>query len=211
MNKIIAQSIYDDLKKVIANPKCELDYNNMYELIIAVILSAQCTDKRVNIVTKQLFLKYPTVQDLAQADIFDVISIIKPLGFFNMKAKNIIACANDIVANYNGQVPNDMEELIKLHGVGRKTASVVLAEGYKMPAIAVDTHVNRVSNRIGLSNSKNVLDTEKMLKKWYKKEDWANVHSTLLLYGRYYCTAHKPQCHSCLIKDRCKYCNENSK
>lgn len=207
MKKSIAQSIYKDLSGVIQDPRCELNYKNMYELIIAVILSAQCTDKRVNMVTVDLFKKYPTVYDLAHADQNDVIDIIRSLGFFNTKSKNIISCAKDIVDRFGGQVPSNMEDLVTLSGVGRKTASVVMAEGYKKPAVAVDTHVNRVANRIGLSTSQNVKNTEESLKALFDSSEWARLHSTLLLYGRYYCTARNPKCDTCVIKDRCKYFN----
>lgn len=199
------KEIYEILSNIIDNPKCELKYNNMYELIIAVILSAQCTDSRVNLVTKDLFAKYPTVYDLAEANENDVRGIIHSLGFYSSKAKNIISCAKGIVERYGGKVPNTLEELITLSGVGRKTASVVLSEGYKIPAIAVDTHVLRVSDRLNLSDKYDPVVTENNLKHKFDENLWCDLHTRLVLFGRYYCTSRNPKCDNCKLKKYCRY------
>ncbi len=197
--------IYNELKKIITNPVCELQHDNTFQLLIAVMLSAQCTDKRVNSITPKLFELLPTPEDFVQTDIEIIENIIKPCGFYQNKAKNIKNCCKKLVEVYNGQVPSTMEELLTLDGVGRKTASVVLAVGFGIPAIAVDTHVQRVSNRIGLVSTNNVVDTEKKLKQLYKAKDWAQLHHTLLLYGRYYCKARNPQCEHCVVAQYCQY------
>lgn len=200
--------IIDYLKQKFPTPRCELNYKNMFELLIAVMLSAQCTDKRVNNVTPCLFEKYPTAEDLANADIEDVKNIIKSCGMFNTKAKNIISCSKKLVSDYNGVVPSTIEELSGLDGVGRKTASVVLCEGFKIPAMPVDTHIFRISRRLGISQSNNVTGVENDLKKSFDKSEWADLHLRLVLFGRYYCKAVKPMCEDCLLKDICKYYSE---
>ncbi len=209
MDRIVAKDIYKDLCELIPDAKCELNYSNMYELIIAVILSAQCKDARVNEITPILFSKYPRVEDLAQANISDVAKIIKPLGFYSTKSKNIVECAKGIVDRFHSIVPDTLDDLVTLPGVGRKTASVVLAEGYKLPAIPVDTHVQRVSFRLGLSESNNVRVTEEALKSLYEKSIWGDVHTRILLFGRYYCTSRNPKCSECKFKDICKYYKAN--
>ena len=196
--------ILDYLKKLFPNSRCELNYSTVFQLLIAVILSAQCTDKRVNSVTGELFNKYPTPDKLASADITDVENIIKVCGMFHQKAKNIIACSQKLLSLYNGEVPKTIEELTMLDGVGRKTASVVLCEGYNLPAMPVDTHVFRVSNRLGLSNGKDVLKVEEDLKTLYNKSEWTSLHFRLVLFGRYYCKAIKPECENCGLKKFCE-------
>lgn len=203
MNNI--EQIYNILKDLIKEPKSELKYNNNFELIIAVLLSAQCTDKRVNLVTPKLFEKYGTCYDLANANIDEVEDIIKPCGFYHNKAKNIIELSKKLVDNFNGEVPSTLEELITLNGVGRKTANVVLAVAFNKPAIAVDTHVHRVSNRLGLSKSQDVYKIEQDLMKLFNKEDWAEAHHLLLLFGRYYCKSQNPMCGECKLKEYCAY------
>lgn len=197
--------IYSTLKNLIKEPKSELNYNNAFQLIIAVLLSAQCTDKRVNLITPKLFEKYKTPNDLANAKIEDVENIIKSCGFYHNKANNIIELSKKLVKDFNGEVPNNLDDLVKLNGVGRKTANVVLAIWFNVPAIAVDTHVHRVSNRLGLSNSNDVVKIEKDLMKQFNKEDWAELHHLLLLFGRYYCKSQNPKCKDCQFKDFCKY------
>ena len=196
--------IIDELNKLFPDAKCELEFNNPYTLLVSVILSAQCTDKRVNMVTPKLFEKYPTVFDLAKANQGDVEELIKPCGFYVNKAKNIINCSKQIVEKYKGAVPNKLEDLISLSGVGRKTANVVLSTAYNIPAIAVDTHVFRVSNRIGIASADNVDDCEKQLMQNFPKEKWLNLHQCLVLFGRYICKAQKPACENCVFKDICK-------
>jgi len=180
--------------------KCELDYTNLYELIIAVALSAQTTDVRVNIVTKELFKAYPDCYSLAKASYYDVLNIIKSVGLSNTKSKNIIALANELVNRFDGKVPHTMEELITLPGVGRKTSNVVLAEGFGIPAIAVDTHVARIANRLGFSNSEDVLKIEQDLMNQIEKEKWHQTHHMLIFFGRYFCKAKNPNCEECPFK-----------
>lgn len=197
--------ILETIRELFPNASCELKYNNPFELLIAVVLSAQTTDKRVNIVTEELFSKYNSCYELANADYNDVYNIIKPLGLAKNKTKNIIDLSKILYSSYDGVVPNTREELIKLPGVGRKTANAVLIEGFRIPAIAVDTHVSRVSNRLGLSNSDNVLIIEEDLMKQYSKDEWYFVHHGLLFFGRYFCLSQNPKCNECKLKDICNY------
>ena len=203
--------IINTLRNIITEPICELDFSNNFELLIAVILSAQCTDKRVNMVTKELFKVYDTPEKLASAKLKDVEKIIKPCGFYNNKSKNIIECSKQLVQSFGGQVPSDMDELMSLKGVGRKTANVVRAVGYKIPALAVDTHVFRVSNRLGLANSDNVNMVERQLMDNIPKSDWIDVHHMLILFGRYYCKAISPKCEACPLKKYCNFVKESRK
>jgi len=185
------------------NSVTELNYKNIFELLIAVMLSAQCTDKRVNIITPKLFEKYPTPQDLANANIEDVKEIIKSCSFYNNKAKNLIGMAKMLVQNYDGKVPLDQKELVKLPGVGQKTANVVLIEATNANLMAVDTHVFRVAHRLGLSNKKTALETEKDLSKKFKT-NLHQLHQGMVLFGRYICKATKPKCDKCFLKEFCK-------
>ena len=195
------------LNKLFAQPRCELNFKNNFELIVAVVLSAQCTDKRVNLVTPKLFEQYPTAKDLSKAKQKDVIAIIHSLGFYNNKSKNIINLSKDLCSRFNGEVPNNFDDLVSLSGVGRKTANVVLAVAYSQDAIAVDTHVFRVSNRLGIK-SKNPLECELKLQKMFNKKDWSNLHYLLVLFGRYYCKAINPQCETCKLQNICEYYNK---
>ena len=202
MNKIV-----DYLDELIPNPKCELNYNKDYELLLATMLSAQTTDKRVNEVTSILFKKYDSLAKLRQAKIEDIINIIRPIGTFNKKANNVIEIAKKL-ENVGDIVPNDREFLESLPGVGRKTANVVLSNIYNKQCIAVDTHVHRVSIRLGIANKNDdVLITEKKLTKKFKDYDLCRIHHQLVLFGRYYCKASNPSCNSCKLKDICKYKN----
>ena len=199
------KEIFDYLEELIVDPKCELNYNKDYELLIAVMLSAQTTDKRVNIVTKELFSKYPSLEDLAKSDIEDIKKIIKPVGTFNIKAKNVISISQSLLKDYNGKVPNNREYLESLSGVGRKTTNVVLAILYNEPCIAVDTHVSRVSKRLKIANKNdNVLTIEKKLMKKFNKTELLKLHHQLLLFGRYHCKAISPLCDKCKLKDICR-------
>lgn len=192
------------LDELFPNPKCELNYNNDYELLIAIVLSAQSTDKRVNSVTDILFSKYNSLKTLKKASLEELESIIRPVGSFRRKASYIKNIATIIDDSYNGVVPKDRDLLIKLPGVGRKTANVFLGEFYNIPAIAVDTHVERVSKRLKLASRKDdVLKIEKKLEKCFSKEDWAKRHLQLVLFGRYFCKAIKPECKNCKLKDIC--------
>ncbi|MBP3630192.1 MAG: endonuclease III [Clostridia bacterium] len=191
--------------------KCELDYSSNYELLVAVILSAQCTDKRVNIVTKELFEVANTPEKMLLLGEEKLKHIIKPCGFYNNKAKNIISASKDLVSSYHSVVPNTREELMKLSGVGEKTASVVLAVAFGVPAIAVDTHVFRLSKRLKLANKKTPTETMHALEKLLPKAMWSDGHFALVLHGRYVCKAIKPNCGECLINDKCPSFNKIKK
>ena len=196
MNKI-----FNYLDELIPNPKCELNYNKDYELLIAVMLSAQTTDKKVNEVTKVLFSKYKTLDELRNANLNDIKNIIRPLGSYNKKASNVI----EISKRLNDSIPNDREFLESLPGVGRKTTNVVLGELYNVPCIAVDTHVDRVSKRLGLADSfDTVIEVEEKLNKLIPDNDKVKGHKQLVLFGRYYCKAINPECSNCKLKDICK-------
>lgn len=197
MNKI-----FEYLDEIIPNPKCELNYTKDYELLLAVMLSAQTTDKRVNEVTNILFKKYDTLKKLSQADMNDIKNIIKSIGTFNKKASNIIEISKKILEI--GYVPNDRIYLENLPGVGRKTTNLVLSTLYNEPYIAVDTHVTRVTNRLGIVNTKDVLEIEKILYKKIPKERLNKTHHQLVLFGRYYCKAISPKCENCKLKHICK-------
>jgi len=193
----------------LGNAKSELDYKNHFELLIAVILSAQSTDKTVNTVTKKLFLNAPTPEDFLLLGQSKLQSIIKPVGLSPTKSKNIISTCQILIKKYKGKIPNNREELEYLPGVGRKTANVVLNEGFGYATIAVDTHVFRVSNRTGLAIGKNVLDTEKELLR-VTPEKWAkNAHRYLILHGRYVCKARSFDCKQCVINKECEYPEKN--
>ena len=196
---------YKILDYYIPNPKCELDYNKDYELLIATVLSAQCTDKRVNLVTKDLFNKYD-IFSLSKANKKDIEKIIKPCGSFVKKSEYIIEIAKSLVLNYQGKIPNNRAYLESLKGVGRKTCNVVLKNIYDEPCIPVDTHVNRVAVRLGLANEEDTPNViEAKLMKEIPKEKWNKVGEQILLFGRYFCKSINPCCDDCKFKDRCKY------
>lgn len=187
----------------------ELQFENPYQLLVAVILSAQCTDKRVNMTTPALFQRFPTPQDMANATVDEIYSYIKSISYPNNKAKNLLGMAQALVCDFNGIVPDNLEDLQKLPGVGRKTANVMMAVAFDQPAMPVDTHVFRVANRIGLThNSKNVLDTEKTLVAHLPSKVLSKAHHWLILHGRYVCLARKPKCEECGITGICDYCNK---
>lgn len=190
-------------------PKVELNYKTDIELIVAVILSAQCTDKRVNEVTKELFRKYCTVKDFAQANQEDFERDIHSCGFYHNKATSIINMARIVIKDFGGVIPDTIDDLVKLPGVGRKTANVFLAEFFGKPAIAVDTHVIRVSGRLGLTQSKNPDVIERDLAKLVDEQNWRLVNLYLVLFGRYKCKAVKPQCNACKVKKYCLYCKSD--
>ncbi|MDD3946582.1 MAG: endonuclease III [Clostridia bacterium] len=196
--------IYNKLATMHPDAKCELDYTTPFELLVAVILSAQCTDKRVNLATKKLFEVYNKPEQYAALSLEDLKPYIFSCGFYNNKAKNIIAMSQSLVKNFGGEVPSTIEELTTLGGVGRKTASVVLGTVFGIPAIAVDTHVFRVSHRLGLSYGKTPDKVEEDLRNLFPKEKWVKLHSYLVFHGRYVCHAQKPDCASCLLKDNCE-------
>ena len=182
----------------------ELHYRNLYELLVAVMLSAQCTDKRVNVITPALFEKYPDIPSLANADLDDVIELIRTCSFFNNKAKNLIKMAQMVMEKYDGTIPLDEKELVKLPGVGQKTAHVVMIEYTQANLMAVDTHVFRVAHRLGLTDAKTVEGTEKDLVEKFKT-DLHRIHQAMVLFGRYICTAKNPKCDTeCFLTDLCK-------
>ena len=184
----------------------ELHFQNEYQLLVAVMLSAQCTDKRVNLVTPALFEAYPTVVDLADSTAEKVYTYIRSISYPNSKAEHLVAMAKRVVEVYNGEIPNTREELQTLAGVGRKTANVVLAVWWNQPTMAVDTHIFRVANRIGLTkNAKNPFDSEKQLTKYLPQHIIPKAHHWLLLHGRYTCQARKPKCDQCGLKSICRY------
>ncbi len=190
---------------MIPNPRCELEYKKDYELLIATILSAQTTDKKVNEVTKVLFSKYD-IYSLARANLKDIESILKPIGTYKRKAEYITKTAQRLVNDYKGIVPNNRCYLESLPGVGRKVCNVVLANLFDEEVIAVDTHVERVAKRLGLASKKlNPLGVEKVLNKKIPKSKLARVHHQLVLFGRYICKSQKPKCNECLLKENCKY------
>ena len=192
------------------NPKCELDYKSDYELLIAIVLSAQSTDKRVNEVTPIIFSKYNTLEMLKCADLECLEAIIRPVGSFRRKAFYVKGIARILVDEYDGIVPNDREKLILFPGVGRKTINVFLSEYYNIPAIAVDTHVERVSKRLGLAlKQDDVLRVEKKLENKFKNEEWGKRHLQMVLFGRYHCKAVKPHCCDCKLIDICKEKKKN--
>ena len=204
MNMQDIQTVLEIFRDLYPDAKPELHFRDPYETLIAVMLSAQSTDVQVNKVTPVLFEKYPTVQALAAASVDDVFQIVKSCGF-KSKAGNIVESSKQIVERFSGQVPDTMEELVSLPGVGRKTANVVLANAFQVPTIAVDTHVFRVSNRIGLADAKNVEETERQLMQIIPKEDWIEAHHWLIYHGRRVCKARKPDCDNCAISPYCKY------
>lgn len=198
--------ILEQLNIMFPDAEGELDHKNDFELLVAVVLSAQTTDVAVNIVTKPLFEKYPTPLDLANANVDDVMAIINRIGLYKTKSKNIINLSKMIMDEFNGKVPNTREDLEKLPGVGRKTANVVLSISFNIPAIAVDTHVQRVSKRLGLADEDDkVLDVEKKLMDIYPNKYWQQLHHQLIFFGRYHCTARKPKCQTCPLVDICVY------
>lgn len=202
----LTKKIEDYLDELFPNPRCELNYNKDYELLLATMLSAQTTDKRVNSVTAILFKKYPTLKELSEANIIDVQNIIRPIGTYHKKAQNLIEIAKRLDKDYNGKLPNNREYLESLPGVGRKTANVVLSNIFNVPCIAVDTHVSRVSKRLNLAKEKDEpLQIEKKLNKVFKKENLCKRHHQLVLFGRYHCLARNPKCENCKLKEICKY------
>lgn len=197
--------IFDYLDSLFPDPKCELNYSKDYELLIAVMLSAQTTDKSVNKVTDILFTKYKTLEELDNASLEDISNIIKSIGLYKNKAINLKGIVHKLLQEYGGVVPSSKEELVKFPGVGIKTAGVVRAEFFKIPEFPVDTHVERVSKRLGLVNpNDSVLEVEEKLKKITPKERQIKAHHQFIHFGRYFCTAKKPNCDKCKIKDICK-------
>lgn len=202
---ISSSEVIECLDKLIPNPKCELTYNKDYELLIATVLSAQSTDKRVNMVTEILFSKYD-LNDLKDAPLKDIEEIIRPVGTYLRKSLYIKEIASRLINDYAGVVPNNRAYLESLPGVGRKTTNVVISNLFNEPAIAVDTHVERVSKRLGLAKiNDDVFSVEKKLMKKFPKDKWSRIHHQLVLFGRYTCKSQKPLCNICPFKEKCKY------
>ena len=185
--------------------KCELEYKTPYELLVATVLSAQSTDVRVNIVTKELFKNFNTPEKILKLGEEKLMEYIKSIGFYNVKSKNIIALSHLLIQNYDSQVPDEMDELLKLPGVGRKTANVVLSNCFGVPAIAVDTHVFRVSTRLGFSDKKDPLQVEQDLMKKISKKYWTDAHHAFIFHGRRVCKARNPICELCSVQSYCKF------
>ena len=198
-----SKEFLEKLNKLIGEPKCELEYNPPYQLLVAVILSAQCTDKRVNLVTRELFKLYDTPEKMPTLSQNELEKIIHSCGFYRNKAKNILAMSKALVERFDSQVPSDLEKLQTLAGVGRKTANVVFSEVFGGDAIAVDTHVLRVSNRLGFVKSNNPLKCELVLMDKFEKSLWGKLHLQLVHFGRYICKAQKPECDKCPFVEIC--------
>ena len=210
MKKISSDEILDQLEIMFPEAHCELIHESTFQLLIAVILSAQTTDASVNKVTPALFEKYPTANELARADLKDVENIIRNIGLYRNKAKNIIACAKELVENYDGEVPSNMKQLTSLSGVGRKTANVVMSVAFDIPAIAVDTHVERISKRLGFAKQQDsVLQVEVKLKRKLNRQRWNRAHHLFIFFGRYFCTAKNPKCSECPFIENYREKNKN--
>lgn len=201
------KEVLDILEETYPEAECALHHQNVFQLIVAVALSAQTTDKSVNVVTPALFERYPDADALAAADVEEVSEYIKRIGMYKTKAKNIVGMAQKLVSDYDGQVPEDYDALVSLPGVGRKTANVVLSVGFGHQRIAVDTHVFRVANRIGLVHEKDVLKTELSLMERIPEERWSRTHHSLIFHGRQCCDARKPKCDDCPLNTLCEYIN----
>ncbi|ASW43410.1 endonuclease III [Clostridium isatidis] len=205
------KEILEILKEDYPDAKCELNHESPFQLLVATILSAQTTDKKVNEVTETLFKEYPDLDAFLTLTVEELESKIKQIGLYRNKAKNIIMMCQQLKEKYNGEVPRTMEGITSLAGAGRKTANVVLSNAFGVPSIAVDTHVFRVSNRLGLANSDNVLETEMQLRKELPKKEWSLAHHLLIFHGRYCCIARKPKCSQCRLTQYCKYYKETIK
>lgn len=211
MNKKDINSLIDTLRKTYPDAKCSLDFETPFQLVVAVCLSAQCTDERVNLTTPALFNRCKSIEDFANIDLAELEELIHPCGFYKNKAKNIKKCANQILKDFDGKVPQNMNDLISLAGVGRKSANVIMLEVFgNAVGIAVDTHCKRISNRIGLSNEKDPSKIEQDLLKQIDPKDYKDVNHLFIWHGRYTCKAQKPLCEKCTLKQFCKYYNSNT-
>ena len=203
-------SLIDTLRKTYPDAKCSLDFETPFQLVVAVCLSAQCTDERVNLTTPALFNICKSIEDFANIDLAELEELIHPCGFYKNKAKNIKKCANQILENFDGKVPQNMDDLISLAGVGRKSANVIMLEVFgNAVGIAVDTHCKRISNRIGLSNEKDPSKIEQDLLKQIDPKDYKDVNHLFIWHGRYTCKAQKPLCQNCTVKEFCKFYSHN--
>lgn len=207
MKKENVEKVLKILSKTYPDAKCALNFNSPYELLISTILSAQCTDIRVNVVTEELYKKYNTPEKIISLTEEELGEKIRSCGFYRNKSKNILGATRAIIEEHNGEVPSTMEELIKLPGVGRKTANVVLSNAFGVPAIAVDTHVFRVSNRLGLAKGDTPEQVEKGLMENVPREMWSDTHHYIIWHGRQICKARKPNCEQCPLAPYCEYFN----
>ena len=205
------KKILDTLKETYPDAKCELNYETPFQLLVATILSAQTTDKKVNEITETLFKDYPDLDAFLTLTNEELEERIRQIGLYKNKAKNLIMMCNQLKENFGGEVPNTMEGITSLAGAGRKTANVVLSNAFGVPSIAVDTHVFRVSNRLGFADSDNVLEVEKQLQKELPKKEWSLTHHLLIFHGRRCCIARKPKCEECPVADLCEYYKEIKK
>jgi len=201
--KVRAKVIYRQLSENYPNVRCELDYKNAFQLLVATVLSAQCTDKRVNQTTPALFKKYPNPQKMAKADLKDIQNLVKSTGFFRAKAKNIKGLSNIIVEQFDGNVPSKLEDLITLPGVGRKTANVVLGHAFGIPGITVDTHFGRLSRRFGWSKQNNPVKVEFEVGELIPEKEWTNLSQRMIWHGRRVCHSRKPACGACALAKLC--------
>ena len=201
--KVRAKVIYRQLSKNYPNVRCELDYKNAFQLLVATVLSAQCTDKRVNQTTPALFKKYPNPQKMAKADLKEIQKLVKSTGFFRAKAKNIKGLSNKIMEEFEGKVPSNLEDLITLPGVGRKTANVVLGHAFGIPGITVDTHFGRLSRRFGWSKQNNPVKVEFEVGELIPKKEWTNLSQRMIWHGRRVCHSRKPACGACALAKLC--------
>ena len=201
--KVRAKVIYRQLSKSYPNVRCELDYKNAFQLLVATVLSAQCTDKRVNQTTPALFKKYPNPQKMAKADLRDIQKLVKSTGFFRAKAKNIKGLSNIIAEQFDGNVPSNLEDLITLPGVGRKTANVVLGHAFGIPGITVDTHFGRLSRRFGWSKQNNPVKVEFEVGELIPEKEWTNLSQRMIWHGRRVCHSRKPACGACALAKLC--------
>lgn len=205
LNKQQIRFCLDEIGRMYPDAHCELNHENPFELVIAVALSAQCTDVLVNKVTAKLFQKYKTPEDYLAVDLEELMTDIRSIGLYRNKAKNIQKLCRLLIDEYNGQLPEDRDELMKFPGVGRKTANVVVSVAFNIPAIAVDTHVERVSKRLGICRYKDsVLEVENTLMKKIPKEEWSTTHHRLIFFGRYFCKAQNPNCKECPLLEICR-------
>jgi endonuclease-3 len=201
--KVRAKAIYRQLTKSYPNVRCELDYNSAFQLLVATVLSAQCTDKRVNQTTPALFKKYPNPKKMSKADLKDIQRLVKSTGFFRAKAKNIKALSNKIMEDFDGDVPSNLEDLITLPGVGRKTANVVLGHAFGIPGITVDTHFGRLSRRFGWSKQSDPVKVEFEVGELIAEKEWTNLSQRMIWHGRRVCHSRKPACGACTIAKLC--------
>lgn len=205
------KEILEILKEDYPDAKCELNHESPFQLLVATILSAQTTDKKVNEVTETLFRDYPDLDAFLTLSVEELEERIKQIGLYRSKAKNLVMMCNQLKEKFNGEVPKTMEEITSLAGAGRKTANVVLSNAFGVPSIAVDTHVFRVSNRLALADSENVLEVEKQLQKELPKKEWSLTHHLLIFHGRRCCIARNPKCEICNLTKYCKYYKEVKK